>query len=284
MDNQLDGTLTWKSKLLLFAACLGAGMMVYFFGGYFSGWPRETRLIFRVFNCAFFILLSDILRRGEKTAPYWRVAYAFFCASTAFLIAFLFTGRILRLLGVDSATVFGLAIEKLVDMVLICAALIGLSRLVGEGWGELYLQPGRWKLSLGVGLGAFAVFAALLFLQARAVDLSASSLLSLLPWLLIFVLANGVMEELHFRGIILRKLNPALGNFLANLVVTLYFTLIHAPVQYTPDIYVFIGGLFFLSLAWGGLMQKSGSLWGSALFHAGADLVIMLGVIELYTT
>jgi membrane protease YdiL (CAAX protease family) len=36
--------------------------------------------------------------------------------------------------------------------------------------------------------------------------------------------------------------------------------------------------LFPLALIWGYLMQKTDSLWGSAIFHAGADCVIIFGI------
>jgi membrane protease YdiL (CAAX protease family) len=31
---------------------------------------------------------------------------------------------------------------------------------------------------------------------------------------------------------------------------------------------------------WGWLMQKSGSIWGSVLFHAGADVAIILPIFQ----
>jgi hypothetical protein len=29
-------------------------------------------------------------------------------------------------------------------------------------------------------------------------------------------------------------------------------------------------------------MQKSDHVWGAALFHAGADLLVILGVVQMY--
>jgi len=53
-------------------------------------------------------------------------------------------------------------------------------------------------------------------------------------------------------------------------------------VQYAPDILVFLAILFVLALAWGYVIQRTESLWGCALFHAGADLMIMVGIYETY--
>ncbi len=72
-----------------------------------------------------------------------------------------------------------------------------------------------------------------------------------------------------------------IGGYLA---VAIVFTITHAPVKYTPNIYIFLIGLFALALAWGDLMQKTDSIWGSVLFHAGADLVIMIGILETFSS
>ena len=56
------------------------------------------------------------------------------------------------------------------------------------------------------------------------------------------------------------------------------FTLIHVQVTYVSDVLQFLLIVFPLALVWGYLMQKTDSLWGSALFHAGADCMIILGI------
>jgi len=43
---------------------------------------------------------------------------------------------------------------------------------------------------------------------------------------------------------------------------------------------VFAAITFVFALVWGYLMQKTGSLWGSALFHAGADTLIIIGIFS----
>lgn len=105
-----------------------------------------------------------------------------------------------------------------------------------------------------------------------------STLLSLAPWILIFVLANGFMEELLYRGLFLKWYEPFLGKGMSNLLTAIVFTLLHVPVTYVPDVVQFLSILFPLALIWGYLMQKTDSLWGSALFHAGADCVIVFGI------
>ena len=58
--------------------------------------------------------------------------------------------------------------------------------------------------------------------------------------------------------------------------------LAHAPVQYVPDIAQFLIVVFVLAWAWGFIIQRTEALWGAVLFHAGADLIIILGIFKTY--
>jgi len=102
--------------------------------------------------------------------------------------------------------------------------------------------------------------------------ISSRRLLGWAPWILTFVLANGFSEELMFRGLFLKKFEPLLGAPLAHVLIGFVFAVGHAGVTYTADILVFVAITFVFALIWGYLMQKTGAVWGSALFHAGADL------------
>ena len=88
------------------------------------------------------------------------------------------------------------------------------------------------------------------------------------------------MEELLFRGLFLRKLEPFFGRILSNLMIALVFTMIHGAVSYSADQYLFLVILFPLALAWGYVMQKTDGVWSSILFHAGMDIPIMLGIFS----
>jgi membrane protease YdiL (CAAX protease family) len=97
---------------------------------------------------------------------------------------------------------------------------------------------------------------------------------------LISVLANAAQEELLFRGLFLRKLQPFLGSLLSNLLIVFVFTLLHKGVTYSSNDYIFLAILIPLGLAWGYIMQKTDSIWGSILFHAGTDIPIFLGIFS----
>jgi membrane protease YdiL (CAAX protease family) len=138
------------------------------------------------------------------------------------------------------------------------------------------------RVWLIIGLGAFAVFLVLFLLQSQDQGIGAGQLLAYAPWTLIFVFANAFMEEFHFRGLLLKPFERLLGRHTGNVCIALFFTLVHAPVQYTPDIIGFLVVLFALSLAWGYVILRTEALWGSVLFHAGADLMIVVGIYRTY--
>jgi membrane protease YdiL (CAAX protease family) len=119
-------------------------------------------------------------------------------------------------------------------------------------------------------------------LQARDQNIPADRLPAHSPWILLFVLANAFTEELHFRGLLLKPFEQLPDCHPANVCIAMFFTLAHAPAQYARDILVFLAILFVLALAWGCFIQKTESLWGSVLFHAGGDLMIMFGIYETY--
>ena len=111
-------------------------------------------------------------------------------------------------------------------------------------------------------------------------DLTLARVLPWTPWLLIYCIANGANEELMFRGLFLKKLEPFLGKFLSNLMVALVFTLIHQGANYTSSTLMFLAVTFPLALLLGWLAQKTNALWASILLHAGMDIPVMIGIFS----
>jgi len=93
------------------------------------------------------------------------------------------------------------------------------------------------------------------------------------------VFADGLMEELFFRGLFLKRLAGFFGNNWANVVTALVFTFAHQVIFETPWLLpqVFVAGLLF-----GWIMQKTGSVLAPALLHAGADMIIRASFVERY--
>jgi len=210
------------------------------------------------------------------------VFFAYFTAVLGLTLGFFFADKGLKLFGLTTQTPIGIAVAKFVQASLIVIGILAVARLCGEDLASLYIRKGRLVLGLSVGLIA-AVACLVLTLQQPAIRaLGTARFMLLAPWILLFVVPNAFMEELLFRGLFLGPYEPLIGKWLAILSTALVFTLAHMQVTYAPNLWNFLLVTFGFSIAWGWLMQKTGSLWGSALFHAGADLLIILPVFSSF--
>lgn len=236
-------------------------------------------LIVHVCIVAALLAAGVLLRISKRGREYFQVFYAFFAAGTVVLLSALFSGFLVDLLGFSLATPSGIAVAKFSEATLRVIPLLILMVLIGADRGSMYLNRGRIGIGLAIGAIAFIVFPMIAYIplanQVGIVD----RLLSLSPWILLFVLSNGFMEELLFRGLLLRRFESFLGANLSNLLTAIVFTLIHAQVTYTTDLIPFLLLIAFpLSLTWGYLTQKTSSIWGAVLFHAAGDCLIVFGV------
>lgn len=265
-----------------FIALFGAALLVYFLGGYFSSIPPVARSTIKVALPVLLLCFTYACARFERLRPWRRAALALLAASSGFLVAWLLSDRLLDLLGVTPKGVAGIALAKLCDAILVVGAAFLVARAGGMTTADLYLQRGKTRAWVPIGIVSFGAFLALFLLQWKGQGLTQAMLLQWAPWILVFVFANAFMEEFHFRGLLLRPFEEHLGAHGANLCIALFFTLAHAPVQYVPDIAQFLAGLFVLAWAWGFIIQRTNALWGSVLFHAGADLIIILGIFKTY--
>ncbi len=266
----------------LFLVLFIIGMLVFFVGGYWTGIQGWQRTAVKIILPVILLIATVVAGRLEKLRGWRNVFLGFLAASTAFLVSHLVSNPLLSLTGMTTDTVAGLAFAKLFDALPIVVVILVVARLGGLSPADLYIRKGRVKAWLIIGLVSFAAFAVIFLLQSRGAGVTPGMLIAYAPWTLIFIFANAFMEELHFRGLLLGSFEKLLGRHAANLCIALFFTLTHAPVQYTPDILFFLVLVFALSYAWGYIMQKTESIWAPVLFHAGADLLIIVGIYQTY--
>ncbi len=188
----------------------------------------------------------------------------------------------LWLFGLNMQTPEGVAVAKFSSASLIVIGILVTARLCGEDWGSLFIARGR--LGLGMSVGAIGAAGCLLLALRQPVGstVGPSKLASLAPWILLFVVSNGLMEELLFRGLFLGRYERLIGTWPAIVSTALSFTLAHTQVKYAPELIPFLVVLLGLSIAWGWLIQRTRSLWGSAIFHAGADLLIIIPIFKSF--
>ena len=221
-------------------------------------------------------------RSSPRLTVFRPVLFAYFTAVVGLSLGFFLADSILGFFGLTTRTPAGIAVAKFSQASLIVIGILTMAKVSGENLASLYLRAGRLIFGLGVGLIGAAACLALALQQPAVRALGTARLLSLTPWILLFVASNGFMEELLFRGLFLGRYESLMGKWPAILSTALAFTLAHMQVSYAPDMVVFLIVLLGLSIAWGWLMQRSGSLWGSVLFHAGADLMIILPIFGSY--
>lgn len=267
------------NRPILFVLFLICGLAIFLISITFAPILSTNIAAFlRICLTAIFLILALVLFRKDKFLDYRQVFFAFFIAGISLLISWLFSGKFLALFGLETDTPNGIAFAKLFESILIVAPILILTKLSGVDFGEIFLKKGRLALGLVVGIVSFLILSALAILQVIGGGVALDKVIPWTPWILIFVLSNGFMEELLFRGLFLKKLAKFFKPWISNLLIALIFTIAHTQVTYTPDLPIFLVVLFLLALAWGYLMQKTDSIWGSALFHAGADMLIIIGI------
>jgi len=227
----------------------------------------------------FFSALAAFVRWRQRFMEYWPAFSSYVVASIALLLMWLLDDLPGRWLGLDPKAPSGRAVVKFSDALIMLLTVVVLGKLLRIDFDSIYLRKGRLRLGLAIGLAGFAAMALFAPVEAHGMDISNRRILGWAPWILTFVLANGFFEELIFRGLFLRKFEPLLGAPLANLLTGFVFAVGHAGVTYSADILAFVVITFVFALVWGYLMQKTGALWGSALFHAGADTLLLIGIL-----
>lgn len=280
------------AQVLLVLFCLVAGI----------GYRASVSLVpsgiaedaFVLVAAAVLLALALLAKRSGSLATYWDIPFAFF---VFYVAAFFGDGNISPLqhwfvkdvlhesTGSNNplaSTVTGSLLAQLFGTVLLAIPIIVLTIAAGRSLGSIYLAwPKSWW-PIAVGVASLAVFW-FLALRGRTEsffaihgELSTSRFLALTPALIVLVLLNGFREEIFFRALFLNKYGMFLRPFVSNLLAAVIFTSFHVEVRYAASVLVFLGYTLVIGLVAGWLMQRSGSLLASALFHAGTDIPIFL--------
>lgn len=272
---------SWPKKVVFSIVLLACGLLVFVFGSnYYSLFPTNDSQIYRAALAAIFLAAALILRRKESRKAYGQIAYAFFVAITVFFMTSLTVGARDSLLGtldIATSTPRYISLEKVFEAVIVVSVILILTLLWRQDFGSLYLKKGRLGLGLFVGVSLLTINAATGIVTGATLGQAADELIARLPWVLLFSLANGFMEELWFRGLFLRHFAAVVGVVGSIIVTSIVFTLSHAAASYMDPIeaILFQVIIFPMALLFAYLMHKSDGLWGSALYHAGSDVFLL---------
>ena len=240
--------------------------------------PQTTLLGYHAGLTVTLLIIALFLRRSEKGKTYGPVIYVFFVAGAAVLTSSLFSDDLLRLFGQSITTPQGIALAKFSESILRVIPILVLMPVMGFDLRSMYLAAGKVRFWLPIAIAALVVLPALAYFplsnsQAGVLD----KLVPLWPWILLFVLSNGFMEELLYRGIFLKRYEPFLGKGPSIILTAIVFGIMHTQVTYAAEMIQFLVIVVVLSLIWGILIQKTNSLWGAVLFHAAGDCLIIFG-------
>lgn len=267
---------------LIFAA-VGL-LIVVVFSPYRPMLTLVNDLIGRTALAAALLVIALIARKSSWLNKYWQVLFGLFVLVFAVSAVWVLACYLLDSIKVNINEPFGYAMLKFSEGIVVVALVVLLTRASGNSLGSVYFRKGNLQKGLIVGLIAFCVAAAgsipvsALFFGAH--DINISKIVAWLPWILVFVFANAANEEVLFRGLFLKKLEPLYGKFLSNFIIAFAFTGLHIGVTYPADQLAFLLLLFPLALVWGYITQKTESLIGSILFHAGTDIAVILGIFS----
>ncbi len=260
----------------LFALFLICGLLIFVAPQLLQ---REIGVFYQICLAVVFFLSAMWLRRNEHLHRYFQVFFAFFVASFA-----LFLQYIVEVVGLSSSTFDGIVFSTLLSTLLVVIPIVLLTKISGNDMASIYVKKGKLCLGFIVGLATFLLFLVTSVQGAEYLfagqNITFERVIHWSPWILAFVLSNGLREELWFRGLFLKKYESLLGANTSNFLVAVIFSLAHVGVQYTPFLLIFLVIVLFLGLAFGFVMQKTDSLLGSALFHAGADIPTILGIFS----
>ena len=256
------------------------GTAVFVLGSpYYSVFPTNRNQVYQLALTLFFLILAIVLKRKPGLSAYGTAVYALFIASAAML--FLDTG-ILNLQSSTMPPLQNIAVDKFSQFLHVVPVIIGLTLLAKDDLKSIFIGKGKLKLGLTFGLVSFVSFAVIVLVMGLQSNEFFSSLWAALPWLLLFIFANAIMEELWFRGIFLRKYEAIIGRNAAIIVTAIIFGLPHTFATYDfPGGEIVFGLIVFcLGLVGAYAMFKSDSLIGPVIFHAGYDLLVIVPVLN----
>ena len=262
---------------ILFLVCL---LAIFVLGSpYYSVFPTNQNPTYYAAITVFFLGVAFLLQQADGYRKYWPAAYAFFIAS--FALWFLSTG-ILDIPRSGTNPVQFIALDKVSQFIHVVLPIVVLTLLARRDLKSIFLSKGNLRRGLTFGLVSFVVFALISFVILRESGEYLEKIKSSLLWLLLFVFANALMEELWFRGIFLKRLEPFIGVNLSVIVTSIAFGASHVSATYAfPGGGIVFGAVVFaLGVIGAYSMYKTDSVIGAVLFHAGYDLLVLIPILE----
>ena len=276
-----EQSLSPMTKALFMIVLIAYSFLVFNVGGYNTFIPTYLKLPARIAVVAITFISTFVLYRSQgRLNRYWKISFSFLLASIGLLMAWFFGTWYYLIPGLSPTTVQGAAVAKVAEALpIIFSILIGVW-IVERDFTSVYVRSGDLRKSLKLGLIASpAALFPFLALGGLAFSASLDALLYALPWIFVFSISNGLMEELMIRGIFLREYDSLFGQKQSLILTSVIFAIFHQAIIGIADIitlaYYFSIPLI-MGLIWGYIIQKSDNIWGAVLAHMIADVLFFL--------
>jgi membrane protease YdiL (CAAX protease family) len=162
--------------------------------------PDNVRLVYKFAVPLVSIILALYMRRSSWLNRYWLVFSTFFVGGAVFLLQWL----VFRFLSY-TVTMETIVFEKVLTALLTIVPMLVLTKLSGGDLSSIYIKRRKQRTGILVGVALFALFAvaspilATTMFGAQNVD---SRVMRWAPWILVFVLSSGLLEESMYRGVL----------------------------------------------------------------------------------
>lgn len=157
-------------------------------------------------------MIAVLLKRSANYQKYWLVPFGLFIMALAVTLDWIVGRFLVETLNIETDSPRVNALMKLNEAVLIIVVILFFTRVSGSSFSSIYVQWGNKKWGIIIGLTTLIFSVAVSGFGAKylfmAQNLTLARVIPWVPWLLIYVLSNGAMEELLFRGLFLQKLEP----------------------------------------------------------------------------
>lgn len=275
----LKGAQRIAVSFALFIAALACAVPIY--GGWLSGGAAAT---YRFGLALFWGVLALAAARSHRFEPGVSVLLSLFGVSLGLALAYVVGDWPLQVLSLSTSTPQGAAAAKIFsEVVPVCAAILLAAVLARRSPESFGLRGGRVWLSLALGLAASVPLLIYAGIDpagdiGTVMALPRPTVLSWLPWIVLFSAANGFMEELWFRGSWFGSFRELVGSSAAMHVTSVAFCAMHVIVYWGDLSAVALLGpvWLFMGYAYAVIVRKTGSLWGPVLAHAIADVIYVL--------
>lgn len=261
------------------------GVLVYIFAGYNNIPDDNVRIAIKIF-VPIILSIPIAIFEMKKLRLYRDITIGFFSISIGLLLARFLGTWYSYIPGITPGSIEEAALAKFAEVLPIVIPVIIISIAIGTGpvreLKHLSIVGGNIPKSILLVI-IFTPLAIIQFLLmgGLAVTVTLETIISWMPWFLLFAISNAFMEELIFRGLFLKKYENLFGDRIALIQTSFIFAIFHIAILSGVGLEIAISFLMFifvLGLAWGYMVQKTDSIWGAVIAHMIADILLLITV------